>query len=218
MTDKVVHILGIGRNTVTVMDLLEDCGYRIGSLLHYDHCRIGESYFGHEICGCFEDVLQKDSLEGELFALSMGNLQIRSSIFRRILDKGGIVPTLIHPSCQISRRASVGTGVQVLPGSIIQGDSSVGDNTVITVNTVIAHSAHVGSHCLVSGNVMLGAYSHTGDYTHIGQGSTIVSGKVQRVGSNCILGAGSVLISDMPDNTVYVGNPARFLKNNTETH
>jgi len=32
-----------------------------------------------------------------------------------------------------------------------------------------------------------------------------------RMGNNCILGAGSVLNSTMPDNTVYAGSPARFI-------
>lgn len=32
-----------------------------------------------------------------------------------------------------------------------------------------------------------------------------------RMGDNCILGAGSVLNSSMPDNSVYAGSPARFI-------
>ncbi len=207
-----IYILGIGRNTVTVMDLVEDCGYNIRGLLHYNRDRIGEEYFGHTIKGCFEDLFKQESLKGLSFALSMGNLSVRKNIYERIVTKGGDVPTLLHPSCVISRRCSIGNGVQVMPGSIIQGDSCIGDNTVITVNTTIAHSAKVGSHCLLSGNVMVGVYSTVCEMTHVGQGSTIVSGKVSRIGSNCILGAGAVLISDMPDNSIFVGNPAHRIK------
>ncbi|MET3535513.1 acyltransferase [Chryseobacterium limigenitum] len=32
-----------------------------------------------------------------------------------------------------------------------------------------------------------------------------------QVGNNCILGANSVLSQSMPDNTVFIGNPAQFL-------
>lgn len=209
---KDIYILGIGRNTVTVMDLVEDCGYNIRGLLHYNHERIGENYYGHIIEGCFEDLFNQESLKGLSFALSMGNLQIRKNLYNKILAKGGEIPSLLHPSSIISKRSSIGNGVQVMPGSIIQGDSSIGDNTVITVNSVIAHSARIGCHCLISGNVMVGAYSTIEDMTHIGQGSTIVSGKVSYVGSNCILGAGGVLISDMPNDSIYVGNPAKKLK------
>lgn len=209
---KDIYILGIGRNTVTIMDLVEDCGYNIQGLLHYNYDRTGEEYFGQKIEGCFEDVLNQSSLEGLSFALSMGSLSIRKEVYERILRKGGNIPTLVHPSCIISKRCIIGNGVQVMPGSIIQGDSSIGDNTVITVNSVIAHSAKVGSHCLISGNVMVGAYSTVCDITHIGQGATIVSGKVNRIGSNCILGAGAVLVSDMPDCSIFAGTPAHRIK------
>jgi len=214
-TDNGVFILGIGRNTVTIMDLVEDCGYYIKGLLHYNHDRIGERYFGVEIVGCFEDYLSCPTLEGIKFVLSMGNLSIRSRIYNRIISKNGVVPKLIHPSCEISKRAVIGNGVQIMPNSIVQGDSSVGSNTVVTVNSVIAHSSHIGSNCLISGNVMVGAYCNISNNTHIGQGSTIVSGKVSNIGQQCILGAGSVLIFDMPDNSVFVGNPAHYIKNNS---
>lgn len=214
MNQQEIYILGIGRNTVTVMDLVEDCGFKIKGLLHYNHDRIGEKYFGHQIIGCFEDFLQRETLDGLCFALSMGNLDIRRNLYNKIIDKKGLIPTLIHPSCTISRRASIGNGVQIMPGSIVQGDSAVGNDTVITVNTVIAHSAKVGEHCLISGQVMIGAYSTIGNMTHIGQGSTVVSGKVKKVGDNCILGAGSVLLRDMGDDSVYVGNPAHLLRLN----
>lgn len=214
MSKTGVYILGIGRNTVTIMDLVEDCGYEISGLLHYSHDRIGEEYFGHSISGCFEDILANDSLEGLQFVLSMGNLSIRKEIYETIIKKGGTIPTLIHPSCVISQRCKIGNGVQIMPGSIVQGDSSIGDNTVITVNTVIAHSAHVGAHCLISGNVMIGAYSTVKDMTHIGQGSTVVSGKVNTIGNKCILGAGAVLVDDLPDNVIAVGIPAKIIKYN----
>lgn len=61
---KSLNILGIGRNTVTVMDLAEDCGFAIKSLLHYNDDRTGEYYFGHEIKGSFQYLNDRDSLEG----------------------------------------------------------------------------------------------------------------------------------------------------------
>lgn len=207
-----LFILGIGRNTVTIMDLVEDCGYKIKGLLHYNNERNGEEYFGHTILDSFEDFIE-NNIDGTKFALSMGNLAIRKDIYNRITSKGGEIPTLIHPSCIVSKRSKIGEGVQIMPGSIIQGDSSIGNNTVITVNTVVAHGVEIGSHCLISGNVMVGAYSSVGNMTHIGQGSTIVSGKVRRIGNNCILGAGATLLTDMPDRTIFVGAPAHFIKN-----
>jgi acetyltransferase-like isoleucine patch superfamily enzyme len=44
----------------------------------------------------------------------------------------------------------------------------------------------------------------------IGSGATILS-KVT-VGNNAIVGAGSVVTKDVPDNAIVVGNPAKFLR------
>ena len=32
-----------------------------------------------------------------------------------------------------------------------------------------------------------------------------------KIGSNCVIGAGSVVLNDVPDNSVVVGNPAKVV-------
>ncbi len=49
-----------------------------------------------------------------------------------------------------------------------------------------------------------------GDNVFIGLGAIILSGV--KIGSNCIVGAGSVVTKDIPDNSIYAGVPAKFLK------
>ena len=209
---KEIYILGIGHNSITTIDLCCDCGYEIKGLIHYNQDRTGEVFFGHKIIGSFDEYLNKDFCKGKNFALSMGNMQIKSSLFKTILDLGGNVPTLIHPSSYISSNSKIGRGVQIMQQCIVEGDVVIEDDTSITVNTVIAHSVKIGKHNLISGNVMVGAYAEIGQYNHIGQSSVVVSGKVKYIGDYCILGAGAVLVSNMDSNCVFKGNPAKFLR------
>jgi acetyltransferase-like isoleucine patch superfamily enzyme len=44
----------------------------------------------------------------------------------------------------------------------------------------------------------------------IGSGATILSNLV--IGENALIGAGSVVTHDVPDNAIVAGNPARFLR------
>ena len=50
------------------------------------------------------------------------------------------------------------------------------------------------------------------DDVFIGQASTLVSGKAERIGRNTIIGAGSVVTKPIPENVVALGMPARIVK------
>jgi acetyltransferase EpsM len=56
----------------------------------------------------------------------------------------------------------------------------------------------------VAGNVRVGAGCELGSMSSIRQGTTI--------GSGCTIGMGSVVVADVPDHAVVVGNPARLLR------
>lgn len=52
---------------------------------------------------------------------------------------------------------------------------------------------------------------HIGDNVYIGYNVIILCNV--RIGSDVIIGAGSVVTTDIPDNTVYAENPARYICN-----
>ena len=56
------------------------------------------------------------------------------------------------------------------------------------------------------------AHTYIGNQTFIGANSIVLPGI--KVGNNCIVGSGSVVTKDVPDNSVAVGNPARIIKSN----
>jgi UDP-3-O-[3-hydroxymyristoyl] glucosamine N-acyltransferase len=92
----------------------------------------------------------------------------------------------------------------------VLGSTIIGDGTKIDSLVHISHGVKVGKHCLIVSGVVIGGQAEIGDYSFIGMNASIKQ-KV-KVGRNCVVGAGAVVISDMPDNTVYVGNPAKYLK------
>lgn len=53
-----------------------------------------------------------------------------------------------------------------------------------------------------------------GDYTYIGEGCMIMPGVT--IGSNVIIGAGSVVTKSIPDNCMVAGNPIRVIGNTEE--
>ena len=206
-----IYILGVGHNTIVYIDLVESCGYNVAGLYHYEKGRNGDTYFGHKIIGDNESLFSSN-LSGKQFAISVGDNKIRSSLYQRVIECGGTVPTIIHPSAIVSKYAQVENGVIVHANSVVSPDVIIEENSVVNSNSLVAHSSKMGKHCFIASNAVLGAYVTMKDYAFVGFGAIIISGKVSYIGQYAIVGAGAVVVSSVEDNSVVVGNPARKIK------
>lgn len=101
-------------------------------------------------------------------------------------------------------------GEGVILDSLYPEEIVIGKHVHITMNTIIL------SHCLdTTSNGIKWRKGHVeiGDYAFIGAG-TIICNSV-KIGKNSIVGAGSVVTKDIPDNEIWAGNPAKFIKKRT---
>lgn len=126
---------------------------------------------------------------------------------------------LIDPSCHI----------------LVPQQFEIGDNSTISSFTTIyaTYGVKIGCNCLISSNVGISSYNHIqnsndrrrdesedykfskpvviGNNVWIGMNACILPGV--SIGNNVIIGSGSVVTKSIPDNEIWVGNPARFVKN-----
>jgi acetyltransferase-like isoleucine patch superfamily enzyme len=112
------------------------------------------------------------------------------------------------------------------PNSIIR----IGNNTRIHGSCIHAHERiEIGKNCLIAANCqIIDANGHgtnlsqriksqgntkpviIGDNVWIGTGCIILPGT--KIGNGAVLSAGSVIKGEIPENSVYGGNPAKFIK------
>lgn len=96
------------------------------------------------------------------------------------------------PACiKIGRRFSIGHGY----GIVIHGNTVIGDNVGVS------QFVNIGS--------TNGQFAVIGNNVYIGPMTCVVGGV--RIGNNVTIGAGSVVVKDIPDNATAAGNPARVL-------
>lgn len=89
-----------------------------------------------------------------------------------------------------------------------------GDNCMLGPNVSIYTAGHPIHHATRNSGYEYGMEVTVGDNVWIGGSVTIVPGV--HIGNNVVIGAGSVVTKDIPDNVVAAGNPARVIKQITE--
>ena len=108
---------------------------------------------------------------------------------------------LIENEVVIGDRVTIKCGVQIWDGITLKDDVFVGPNATFT-NDIFPRSKQYKepSKTIVKKGASIGA------------NATILCGIT--IGENAMVGAGSVVIKDVPANCVVVGNPARVIKRN----
>lgn len=130
---------------------------------------------------------------------------------------------LIGPFVEIQRDASVGSRVKiqshafVCSGVRIEDEAFIGHGVMFTNDRYPRSTNPDGS--LKGGEDWTCEPTFVGRRASIGSNATILCGV--RIGADAVVGAGSVVVADVPPRAVVAGNPSkilRFLDNNEDEH
>mgnify|MGYP000913104147 CR=1 FL=1 len=147
----------------------------------------------------------------------------------------------IHPTSEVQTK-DIGNGTHVWQYCVILSKAKIGENCNICFNVFIENDVIIGDFVTiksgvqlwdglrVENNVFIGPnvtftndkYPRSKQYpstfvetkikknASIGAGAVILCGIT--IGENAMIGAGSVLTKDVPNNELWFGNPAKFIK------
>ncbi len=212
--DKAI-IIGAGTYGAVYSEYLSETKkYKIIGFLDDDKSKLGKLINGIKVIGNVSELEKLSAIEGSLSVfIPIGNNKIRNRIIEYSRTLNHKTPCFIHPSATIHSNVKIGNTVYVLPGTQIMPFVTIEENVMISMGVNIAHHSILRANCFVSQGSNVGASITIEQNSFLGIGSTIMTG-VKNVGNNSIIGAGSVIIKDVPDNAVVVGNPGRIIKYN----
>lgn len=168
------------------------------------------------------DGLSEERLENKKKIFKYNNLEpeyekAKDALIKEILGKTGNIINVEAPfHCDYGYNIEVGENFFANYNLTILdvGKVKIGDNAQIAPNVSIytaGHPIHADSR---NSGYEYGIPITIGDNVWIGGNTCIMPGVT--IGNNVVIGAGSVVTKDLPDNVIAVGNPCRILRKISE--
>ncbi len=106
----------------------------------------------------------------------------------------------------ISRYATLGTGIAVMAGAVINAGTGIADGAIINTNSSVDHDCVVGAYAHVAPGTAIAGGVTIGEEVLIGVGARIIPGIT--IGDRTTVGAGAVVTGNLPADVVATGVPA----------
>ena len=210
---KNIIIFGASGHGSVVLDILESEGlYQpVGFLDSYKPK--GTKKNGYEVLGTSYDLpylIETFNIHGGIVAI--GDNWIRRTIVKRILS---IVPSFrfvsaVHPSASIGKDVQIGQGSVIMPGVIVNANSRVGQHCILNTLSSLGHDGLMDDFSSLAPRVGTGGNFKLGYCSAVSLGANVVE-NIQ-VAEHAVIGAGSLVMNDIPSNAVAFGSPARVVR------
>jgi sugar O-acyltransferase (sialic acid O-acetyltransferase NeuD family) len=210
---KVILWGGTGQAKV-VRPIIEYCGSKIIAVFD-DTPELKSPFTDIKIyCGWneFQKWINRHKRKEIGFCIAIGNPhgRIRLEFHERLLHEGLTPITIAHPTAWIAENAVIGEGTQIMAGAIIQPEVRIGRQCIINTKASVDHECYIEDGVEVTPGVTLCGSVHLETNCWICAGSTILP-RV-RIGHDAIVGAGSLVTQNAPNNALVAGVPARLVR------
>lgn len=205
-------IIGAGTYGEVYLSYLQEAGVEVVGFIDDNAALHGTSIHGVPVLGGSDLLsLLKESYNVEAVYCPIGNNKVRVDMLSRAKTLGLETPNYIHPSVNISPNVTIGEGVYILLGSNIMPYTTIENYTMISMGVNIAHHSTLCEGTFISTGCCFGASIVAEKRAYCGISSTIMTG-IKRLGEDSMIGAGAVVIRDVPNKAVVAGVPARIIK------
>ena len=143
-------------------------------------------------------------------ALAVADTRTRYRMMQEMLDHGVKLASLVHPSVVMSDFNDIGSGSIICAGTIITTNVKLGRSGIVNLGCFIGHDTVLGDCVSMMPATNIAGEVAVGDGCYFGLNSCAINRKT--IGEWSIIGAGAVVVDDIPPHSLAVGVPARVIK------
>jgi sugar O-acyltransferase (sialic acid O-acetyltransferase NeuD family) len=198
------------------IDIIEKIGkYNIVGIVD-SKAKIGSVLHGYKVIGRQEEIIElisKYEIVAGLITIGDNYARkfVRDFIVLKIPDFKFI--NAIHPSVCIGRNVKLGIGITIMANVVVNPDAEIQDFCILNTGAQLEHNCFMGEFSHLSAGSITGGKVRIGKFSAITLGVTIMD-RIN-IGENTVIGSGSIVTKDLPDNVLAYGIPAKIIRERT---
>ena len=206
-----IVIIGAGGHGRVVLDILQASKhYHVRGFLDSNASLHGQQVDGVPVLG---DVTMLGDLVGQGVAgaiVAIGDNSTRRFYAAVVSNAGLQLVNAIHPTASLAHTVSIGSNVVIAAGAMVCAHATIADSAILNTGCIVEHECAVGQSAHICPGVRLAGHVTVGPVAFVGIGAVVIQGLT--IGQAAVIGAGSVVLRDVPPYTTCVGQPARVIK------
>ena len=200
-------IIGAGGHSKVVAEAAILSGW--DSVSFFDDKKSGET----QITGNLEKFFHlKNKYSGAHVAI--GDNHVRKKLYEALSADGVPIKSIIHPTAIVSKNVLIADGFMISAGAIISSGVNIGKGVIVNTGSIIEHDCVIEDFCHISPGCSIGGNARVRMLSWLGIGSTAIHNV--EIGQNTVIGAGSVVVNDIPSNCKAIGSPCKVITRNGE--
>jgi sugar O-acyltransferase (sialic acid O-acetyltransferase NeuD family) len=208
-----IIIYGAGENGRIVLDILKCAKKAAIGFIDDNPALKGKEVSKLKVLGGFDYLKNLDKSKDSVI-VSFGDNHLRKSKADLVKEQGFRLESAIHPRAIVAESVTLGENVIVVAGAVINPDAKIGRCVLINTGATVDHDCIIEEACHIAPGAHLAGGVHVRKLAFIGIGSSVIDDMI--IGENSVIGAGSVIIREVPSNATVVGVPGKVIKSNVK--
>lgn len=200
-------ILGSGGHAKVIIEILRAAGLYEPVGCVAPGADGGGALLGVPILGD-DNALPELREQGIRYAMvALGDNHLRQRLMQYVVGLGFELANAVSPAATIAASTRLGVGLAIMPGANVGPETVIEDGVIINSRASVDHDGALGYCCHIGPGATLAGCVSVGARAFVATGASVIP--EIRIGEGSVIGAGSVVVRDVPAHVVAYGCPAR---------